>query len=527
MGYHLAEHLDHEGHEVFVVDTDPDRVEFVRTRLDVMGVAGSACSVEVLRKLGASRADIMIAVTNSDEVSFVACLLARHLGVKRRIARVQSAQLARDVHQIAPEVLGVDQVMSPVEVTAKRLVSMVMTPGSTESAEFSEGQMVLRALWVSGDSPLALGPVREAHGRFSERFLIAAVKRGTSLFVPTGEFKAAEGDLIYAILRPEDLDRFLEVFRLRRQPTNRVMVFGASPIGQMLCHFLEGVVDDLLLLDPRREVCDQAGKLLRRTSIIHGSALDKVLMQDLKISSVDCFLGLTEKDEENLSSALLADRLGARNVIMLTAEPEYVDLLSTLPLAAVVSPILLSVGAVLASIRERSVLSLFNLAGNRADAVGLSGAQAAVASEVDEPAAVRKGHCRGTDGADHRQPDFPLRYGFRHRDAAGPAVPGRLCAGEPGRHGGRRDRHGGLIGRCHAQQHRSGPFRRGRHAELRLAAAAGQIHPLRVYAHGAPGGLRRHHHVHAVRMAQVNGIRRKRGLNGDTGVALPSSPGAE
>lgn len=382
MGFHLAEELDREGQDVVLLDPDPERVEAMRTRLDVMAVIGSGCSLQTLRDLNIGDTDLMIAVTNSDEVNFVACLLARHLGVGRRIARVQSATLASEVEGLAPDLLGVDEVISTVDITAQRLAEMVTTPGTTESAEFAGGRMVLRALTVPGGSPLARAPLREVHRQLSEPFLIAAVRRGSEVSIPTGDFQVAEGDRIYAVVRPEHLDELLEGFKLRRRSSRRVMIFGATPVGKLLCRHLEKRDRDVVLVDPDAEACEQAGKELRQTSVIRGSALEQDLMEDLKIRSVDYFLGLTEEDEANLSSALLANRFGVANAVMLASNPDYVDLFAGLPLAAVVSPILLSVGAVLALIRGSRVFSLFRLAGNRAEALEVEAAARAPAVGV-------------------------------------------------------------------------------------------------------------------------------------------------
>lgn len=369
MGFQLAEQLDKEGHRVFLIDHDRERIEAAKARLDVMAVVGSGSRLRTYRELDVGDAHLLVAATDSDEVNFVACLLARHLGIQRRIARVQSTQLVHDLREVDASVLGVDEVINAVEVTVNRLLQLVLTPNTTESAEFAGGKIVLRALRVTEDSPLIGIPMEQLHNRFRKNFLIAAVQRERELIVPKGDFELQNGDIFHVVMRPENLERFLEVFQFPKQRNRKVMVFGATATGRELCRRLERRVRDVLLIDPSYTACERAGRDLSRTSVIHGSALDKALMHDLKVDDVDCFLAVTGNDEANLSSTLLANRLGVGNVIMLTGEPEYVDLFSTLPIRSVVSPMLLSVGAVLALLRHGRVISLFKLAGGRVEAV--------------------------------------------------------------------------------------------------------------------------------------------------------------
>jgi len=382
MGFSLAQRLDEEGHEVFLLDTDPRRIERARLRLDVMAVIGSGTSLRALRELGAERADLLVAASGSDEVNLVACLMARRLGVERRIARVGSSRLVEDLREAGSDVLGVDDFINPTRVAIDRLRRIVITPATIESAEFAEGAIVLRALRVEEGAEIAAAPLSQLNALFADEFRVAAVRRGGELIVPTGEFQITPGDIVYVVMRAGSLESFLAVFRFRRSVTRRVFLYGAEEIGVGLAAALEDEVDDILLIDPDPGACDLASQRLRTANVVRGSPLDQPLLKDLGIEDGDYFLGLSGDDANNLSSALLARRLGVRGALMLTGEPESAPHFEALPLDAVVSPLLLSVGAILRLVREGRVISLFNLANGEGEAIEMEVA-------ADAPAAGR------------------------------------------------------------------------------------------------------------------------------------------
>ncbi len=393
MGFNLAQQLEREGHEVFIVENDLERLELVRTRLDVMAIQGTGVGMRSLRAAGVDDADLLIAVTNSDEVNLVACLLSRDMQIKRRIARVQSAPLIEELSDSEPGVLGVDEFFNPLQVTVDRLRQMVMTPGSIEFAEFAKGRVVLRALPIKPGSPLIAVPLSDLRARFSEPFVICAIKRGNDLIVPGGDFRLRENDAIYVVMRARILDAFRSTFELADAPTRRAMIIGGDRAGCALAAAIEEHVGDVILLEPDESLASRAAAQLSNTSVMRGSPLDKGLLEDLRISGIDLFLSTSDSDELNLSSALLAKRMGVPRVIMLTSEPAHVEIFESLPVDSVVSPLLLCVGAILRSVRGGRMRSLFKLAGGRGEAIEIEVGEASVAAgkplrELELPAGI-------------------------------------------------------------------------------------------------------------------------------------------
>ncbi len=380
MGYSLAQQLDSEEHTVYAVDPVSTQVELARTRLDIMAVCGSGCNLEVMKDLGVEGADLLIAVSGSDEVNIVSCLISRELGVQRRIARIESHDLAKNLRHIPPSVLAVDEFVNPREVTVGRLHEIVSTPGTTMSAEFARGEILLRGLWVEKTSELTEHPLMELQSLFADHFLVAAVKRGENLFVPKGAFRIEVGDNIFVVLNATMLDSFLRQFHFTKPKTRRVFAYGAHGIALDLCQRLEREIADVVLLDQDWNRRKRASDFLKNTSIIDGSPLDRTLMVELKVDTGDYFLGLSESEESNFSSALMAKRLGVKSALMITDRPTHVDLFDTLPLDAVVSPAILCVGAILRLARAGSVISMFKIAGERGEAVEIEAQAGSVAA---------------------------------------------------------------------------------------------------------------------------------------------------
>jgi len=369
MGYSLAEQLDREGHAVYAVDHRNDAVERARARLDIMVACGSGCSIKVLQELGAQNADLIIAASGSDEVNIVSCLVAREIGVKRSISRLESRDLVENLREMPLSSLGIDEFVNPREETVKRLCQIIRTPGTTMSAEFAGGDVELRGLRVEHESQLTQLPLMALQALFVEHFLVSAVQREQELIIPKGDFQIQVGDIIHVVLHKSIFRQFLELFDFEKQRARKIFVYGAKGIGLDLCRELEDDLQDIVLIDEDWDQRKKASAFLKKTSIIDGSPRDNILMQDLKINTSDYFIGASESEEANFSSALIAKRLGVKNAVMLTDHPSHVELFDTLPLDAVLSPVIISVGAILKAARAGSVLSMFNIAGGRGEAL--------------------------------------------------------------------------------------------------------------------------------------------------------------
>ena len=317
-------------------------------------------------------ADLAIAASGSDEVNIVSCLVARELGIKRCIARIESEELANNLREMPLSALGIDEFVNPREETVRRLADIVRTPGTTMTAEFDDGKFQLRGLRVEKESQLTSRPLVELQALFVEHFLVPAVQRGDQLIIPRGNFTIRTGDVVYILLQTDTFQNFLSLFEFDSNKTKRVFVFGASQLGIELVETLEKTIPGaLILLEEDWDRRENASSQIIKSPIINGSAQDMTLMQDLKIATADFFVGTSDSEELNFSSALLAKRMGSNYGVMITDHPDHVELFDTLPIDAVISPAIISVGAILKAARSGAVLSMFNIAGGRGEALEL------------------------------------------------------------------------------------------------------------------------------------------------------------
>ena len=282
MGYSLAEQLESEGHKVYGIDENPSSVEKARNKLDIMALQGSGCSLSTLRDLGIENAELAIAASGSDEVNIVSCLVARELGVKRCIARIESKELANNLREMPLSSLGIDEFVNPREETVKRLADIVHTPGTTMTAEFDNGKFQLRGLRVKKDSQLTSRPLAELQALFVEHFLVSAVQRDDELIIPRGGFTIQIGDIVYILLKTNTFDNFLSLFEFDTSITRKVFIYGATDIGVELALKLEKEIKEVTLIEEDWQARQEASLELQKTAVIDGSAQDMSLMQDLK-----------------------------------------------------------------------------------------------------------------------------------------------------------------------------------------------------------------------------------------------------
>lgn len=363
MGFSLAQHLEEEGHHLIVVDTDKDKIQHTTTMVDALGIAESGFNLSSMEDKNLLDADLLIAVTGSDETNLIICLLAEGLNIPKRIARIESSKL---INELATN-HGIDFI-NPEQITIERLKTMCTSSGTTDNTAFASGAILMRALLIGEKNNFVGKTLSELRQKSDFPFVVAMVRRGEELFAARGDTTFMAKDTIYVFINKNSIDTFIKNHGFR-SCAKRVIIFGASSLGTKLCTELEEHIDDLILIEPDKDIVEQCSANLLSTSIIHGSPFEKNLLQDLKCSNADYFIALSNNDEANLAVALMAKRLGALTTVTLTSQPEYVEIFEPLPhLDAVVSPIFLSVGNVLREVRGEKILSLTMFAGRRGEA---------------------------------------------------------------------------------------------------------------------------------------------------------------
>lgn len=369
VGTTIARHLATEGFSVTVIDNDPEQVRRVDESHDVRGVVGYASHPEALRKANAQDADMLIAVTRSDEVNMAACQVAYSLfGVKRRIARLRhSGYLDQDKSGLyAAEHMPIDVVISPEIEIAKGITRRLATPGAFDMVPMASGQVELLGIHVE-DSRIPI--VKERIGdlgkdeQFHGMSIVALVRKGRC-FVPDSQDRVTVGDDVYVLARRGEVDDVVTAFGHRERVAKKLIIVGAGNVGLNLAKTVRrrSPLVDIKLIERDEERAEHvAAELGGAVVVLHGDGLDRSLLDEAQAASTDTLVAVTNDDETNIFASVLAKQAGCKRAITLVNKRSYETVLPALGLNTVVSPSAVTISTVLRHVRHSSVTALYTL----------------------------------------------------------------------------------------------------------------------------------------------------------------------
>lgn len=372
IGTDLAEELSQEEHEVSVVDVDQEKIKRLADTMDILAVVGEGTSPRALKEAGIEKAEMVIAVTDVDEVNMVICLMAHKFGVKRKIARIRSEEYSLPDSPLRPGDFYIDRVIAPEEIVVETIGKIVEIPGSTSIASFADGKILLRGFTVPSNAPIIgrrLAEMREVAEM--DAFLIAAISRNGQLMIPKGDTEIQADDHIFVAVSKEMLPLFLPLLNRRVDEVETVVLYGATRVGIALAALLEPKVKQVTLIEPDEDKAKKAAVRLSNTLILRGEGTDMDMLKEAQTVHADFFMALSDSDQSNLLSSLLARRLGARKVLALATEMEYVSVLESVDIDIVINPRLLTVGAILQYVRRGRIHSVAKLADGQAEVIEL------------------------------------------------------------------------------------------------------------------------------------------------------------
>lgn len=381
VGFHLARELGVEGHSIAIIDVDAEKLEYLRDRLDVLTVQGSAASRDSLESANTKEADLFIAVSNQDEVNMLACAAAHGMGVKRTLARVRNADFGGDRPLVDPVRLGITRFINPDHIAVDSIVALVDAPGSIDVGDFAGGEILLRSFDMTEDSPLTGKPLQRLKEEYAGvPFLVASIQREGGHIVPRGDDSLEPGDRVYMLMTRESLPVFRRVVS-GSDRVQRVVIYGAERLGIAVAERLQGSTN-VVLVDEDKEKCRHAAAALDDTLVLNGSPIDSDIQGQGRLSSADFFISAGSNEEHNLILALLCKKRGARRNIVVTADPDIVSLLDSLDIDAVINPRLTMVGRLLRYARGGRVQSVQKIGESSAEVVEMVVRQGAKAAGV-------------------------------------------------------------------------------------------------------------------------------------------------
>jgi trk system potassium uptake protein TrkA len=371
VGRTAAYHLSREqANEVTVVDTNEEILRDLQDRLDIRTVSGNAASPRILEAAGIARTDILVALTNSDEVNMLACHIAWTLyRTPKKIARVRSAAFTERDALFGENAVAVDVWISPEQLVTEYVARLIRYPGALQVLDFADGRVRLVGIRALQGGPLvgqALKTLREHIPTADAR--VAAIYRAGKSIQPEGTTVIEDGDEVFFLAARKDIRMVMNEMRREEAPAKRVVIAGGGNIGFRLASELEDK-NQVKLIERDSKRARRVSELLNRTTVLHGDAADEELMLEENIDSADVFAALTNSEEANILSAMLAKRLGAHKVMALINKPSYAELIESGSIDIAISPQTVTIGSLLAHVRRGDVVRVHSLRRGAAEAI--------------------------------------------------------------------------------------------------------------------------------------------------------------
>jgi trk system potassium uptake protein TrkA len=372
VGSSVAESLVSEANDITVVDTNPERLKTLQDRFDLRTVVGNAAHPAVLEQAGARDADMILAVTQSDETNMVACKLgATMFNVPTKIARIRSSDYLSHPEIFSPQNFSVDSAICPEQVLTDYIAKLFEFPESLQVLEFANGRVSLVAVRAIHGGPLvghALSHLRTHMPQIDAR--VAAIFRQDSGIVPEGTTVVEAGDEIFFIADTRNIRGVMRELRRMDKPVKRVMLGGGGNIGRRLAKQIEHKYE-VKLIEYNKTTAQRLAAELNKTLVLAGDVSDEQLLQEENIADVDVYCALTNDDENNIMSSLLAKRMGARKVIALINRSSYVNLVQSGQIDIAISPAQATIGTLLARVRRGDCVAVHSLRRGVAEALEL------------------------------------------------------------------------------------------------------------------------------------------------------------
>lgn len=370
VGGSLAAELASEANDITVIDTDSTRLRELGDRLDIRTVVGRGSFPTVLRQAGADDADMLIAVTSSDETNMIACQVAYTLfRTPTKIARIrESAYLTRGglFHN---ESIPIDVLISPEQAVTTYVKRLIEHPGALQVLDFADGKVQLVAVRAYYGGPLVgqeLRFLRQHMPGVDTR--VAAIFRKDRPIIPKGDTIIEADDEVFFLAATHDIRAVMSELRRLEKNYKRVLIAGGGNIGERLAEAIENRYQ-VRIIEKNKARADYLSQTLDNTIVLHGSASDKELLLEENIKDVDIFCALTNDDEANIMSSMLAKRLGARKVMALINNPAYVDLVQGGEIDIAISPSQATIGTLLTHVRRGDIVNVYSLRRGAAEAI--------------------------------------------------------------------------------------------------------------------------------------------------------------
>jgi trk system potassium uptake protein TrkA len=363
VGFHLAKLLSFENQDIFLVDSKAEKLRYASSHIDVITKKGDATSIKLLKEIGINKADIFLAVTESQNTNFTLAIIAKRLGAKKTIARISSHEFTQD-SEIDFTELGIDNMISPGELAADEIKMLLHQSAFNDTIEFEDGTLNILGSTLEYSSPLINLTVQEARHKFADiDFITIAIKPENSdeTIIPRGNVVYSANDQIYFSTPKESIKKLYGLMGKTQFGVKDVMILGASKIGVKAARNLCESNFNVKLIEIKKERAHEVSEKIPGALVIKGDGRDVELLEEENISEMDAFVAVTGDSETNIMSCLVAKSKGVKKTIALVENMDYINISQTIGIDTLINKKLLAASAIFKHVRKGDVLKLANL----------------------------------------------------------------------------------------------------------------------------------------------------------------------
>ena len=366
VGTHLAKMLSNEFHDIVVIDPDGERLKSIDSNLDILTITGSATSFEVLKEANVKKADLFISVTHSEETNITAAMIAKKLGAKKTIARVDNNEYIEPENISHFTGLGIDNLIYPERIAAREIVNLLGQAETFESVDFSGGKLSLYVLKLNENAPVLNQSLYEITKNKEIEFRAVAISRNGKTIIPRGSDQFLLNDLIYVVTNKAGIKDVLKYSGKKKIDIKNVMILGGSRIGKRVAKSLENRFN-IKLIEINKEKSTKLADLLSNTLVINGDGRNIDLLNEEGLSNMDTFIAVTGNSETNILSCMLAKKIGVKKTIAEIENIDYIDLGESMKIDTIINKKLITAGRIFKFTMSAEVETMKCLTGSDAD----------------------------------------------------------------------------------------------------------------------------------------------------------------
>ena len=363
VGYHLAKQLSQEAHDIIAIDTNQHRLSYTDSMTDVMTITGSSTSIKTLLDAKVDKADLLVAVTSSEEVNVATAILGKKLGAKKTIARIGNSEYQDPESGINFSEIGIDYMIYPEELAAIEIFNLILRTAATDILEFEKGKLTVMGLRLDKKAPVIHKKLFEVAQEYhSDDFRVVAIYRNFKTIIPAGNDRFLPNDQVFVITTQRGIETVLKLSGKENIKFENIMILGGGKIGRRVAKLLEQTMK-VKLIESDAEKSFELADMLKETLVIRGDGRDIDLLAQEGIVDMDAFIALTEDAETNIITCLMAKHLGVKKTIALVDKVDYVPLTQTIGLDSLINKKLIAANSISRFIRKGEVIAIASLEG--------------------------------------------------------------------------------------------------------------------------------------------------------------------